>query len=101
MIKLFKAFDLSLKLNRINCLNFSVAIDESHLFSIPKYNFDPMASKKLNKLNSTCVSISKDDIISSEFFEVQDQKKSLINEDHKKKEQGFFAKFCGCLMKKK
>jgi hypothetical protein len=82
-------------------LSFSVAIDESHLFSIPKYNYDPTATKNLNKLNSTCVSISKDDIISSEFFEVQDQKKSLINEDEKKKQQGFFARLCGCFIKKK
>jgi len=62
---------------------------------------DPSASKNLSKLNSTCVSITRDDIISSNFFEVQDQKKSLICEDEKKKQQGFFARFCGCCSKKK
>lgn len=92
---------MNLTLNRVNCLNFSVAIDDSHLWNIPKYNMDPTVSKKLNKLNSTCVSISKDDIISTEFFEVQDQKKSLINDEEKSKKEGFFARFCKCLIKKK
>jgi len=101
-IYFIKAFDLNLKLNRINCLSFSIAIDESHLFSIPKYNHDPAASKNLNRMNTTCVSISKDDIVSTEFFSPLDQKRTLIgDEEEKRKKEGFFARFCKCLIKKK
>lgn len=77
-----------------------MSIDESHLFSIPRYNFDPSTSKNLNKLNSTTVSITKDDVLSTEFFGVHDQKNSLIGEDSKKSRKGCFSWLCGCFIKK-
>jgi hypothetical protein len=59
------AFDLNNKLNRINCLNFSIPFDESHLFSIPKYNEDPSKKKKLDKMDTISVSIDRNSTLTT------------------------------------
>ncbi len=62
---------------------------------------DPTSSNKLNKLNSTCVTFKKDDVISNFDFYERDQKKSLIKSEDNTKEKGFCARFCKCLFRNK
>ena len=95
----YLAFDINLNLLRVNCRNFSISFDESHLFNIPKYNLNTSSSRKLDRLNSTMISINKDHILSSQSFSKLEQKNSLIS-GAPKKSVDCCSWLCNCIKKK-
>ena len=86
-------------LNKINCKSFSIVFDESHLFTIPKFNMDPSKKKNLDKMNTTIVSIDRNETIKTEFntqIGSLEQSKKLLIDDEKKKKKSWFARLCCC-----